>query len=718
MYQLCWNPSSKIAEVLELPSPSLAPGQVLVRNAFSVISAGTEKSNTELSLSHPIRLMRSRPDLVLKVRRMARAQGLWRTWEAVKNRVGGLQAVGYSCAGWVEAVGDQDAPFQVGDAVSCMGAGYAVHASEVVVPYNLCASVPAECDMATAALGALGAIALQGIRLARAAVGERVLVIGLGLIGQLTVRLALAAGCQVAVIDPDAYRTALAAAQGATPAWSPAQAPPQGDFDAVLITAAAATAEPLALAGRLARPRGRVVAVGLFPLELPRDLFYQKELEFVVSRSTGPGRYDPNYEELGLDYPAQYVRWTQNRNLSCFLELASRGKLGGQNLITHRFPIAEGAQAYAQLAAPKPQQLGLLLEYPAAEAAPSRSRVAIATAAAPPRANLQLACIGAGQFARAVLLPALAKLPVGKSVICTRRPLEGRSAGTRFGFAAQVSDPEAVFLDSDVQAVVIATRHDSHGPLVLRGLQSGKAVFVEKPLAIRPSEVAQIAQVMAAAPRARLMVGFNRRFAPLSPAVRRHFAGLEEHLTIHYRVNAGYLPPTDWTQILEIGGGRVVGEVCHFVDWIAYLTNSQPATVQATSNRHTACGDDLAITMVMQNGAVGTITYVASGSPAMPKERIEAFAAGKSAIVEDWRTAQLASGGRIRSLRRPGKGHEEEIATWVEAVKSGAPMPIDAASLITTTTATFAVAESLRQGAAVAVKLPSNAADLAAVCPA
>ncbi|HXR98593.1 MAG TPA: bi-domain-containing oxidoreductase [Terriglobales bacterium] len=695
MLQLCWNSSDRKAEVLELPNIGVEPGFVRVRNAFSVISAGTEKSNTELSLAHPLKLMRSRPDLVDKVKRMARSQGLRRTWEAVQNRVGGLQPVGYSCAGVVEAVGDPSCPFAVGDAVACAGANYAVHAEQVLVPYNLCALVPAGCEMEAAALGTLGAIALQGFRLSRAVVGERVLVIGLGLIGQLSARIALAAGCTVAGLDPDQFRGGLLAAQGPVTIWTPLSAPQEADFDAVLVTAAAPNADPVVVAGRLARSRGRVVAVGLFPLELPREVYYHKELEFVVSRSTGPGRYDPNYEELGHDYPAEYVRWTEQRNIGAYLDLVAKRLVRVDDLITHRFAIQEGARAYTQMLAPAPNQLGLLLSYPNAST--------LTPVSVPPKLlhheahDLpRIGMIGAGKFARAVLLPALAKVAAERAAICTRRPLEAHAAASKFGFARVVADSDEIVRDANLQAILIASRHDSHADLTCRSLQAGKAVFVEKPLAISAEELARVESCLSV-PQARLMVGFNRRFAPLSLAVRRHFEGNEDRLVIHYRVNAGFIPAEDWIQSPTLGGGRIVGEACHFVDWISFVTNSLPASVYAASNRRSACQDEVALTLTMENGAVGVITYVASGSTSMSKERIEVFGAGKSAIVEDWQWAELASGSRKKKIRKPGKGHVEEIQSWVAALRAGSAMPIAPESLLRTTAATLAVRQSLTE---------------------
>src|SRR6185437_5428327 len=458
-------------------------------------------------------------------------------------------------------------------------------------------------------------------------------------------------------------------------------APQSGNFDVVLVAAAAQDATPLALAARLARSRARIVALGLFPLELARDVFFSKELNFVVSRSGGPGRYDPEYEELGLDYPLEYVRWTEQRNLEAFLDLVDTGRLPLQDLITHRFPIEAGAAAYQQLLAPQARQLGLLIEYPSsASAGPASQRVRLVEARTSPHPAPAMALIGAGRFARSVLIPALANVPLRRAMICSRRPLPARGAAERFGFEETVSDSELVFQDPDIAAVIIATRHDSHADLVLRALRAGKAVFVEKPLVLTWDELSSVTRAVLAQPTP-LMVGYNRRFAPLSLAVRDHFAGNESGLLIQYRVNAGRLPAGDWTQISDIGGGRIIGEACHFVDWISFATQSLPDTVSAVANRNSSTGDEVVLILSMENGAIGVILYTASGSTAVSKERVECFSAGKTAIIEDWSRAELADGGRRRRVKRPGKGHAQELSAWAAALCAGQAMPISVASL-------------------------------------
>ncbi len=745
MLQLCWNPLHSTAELLDLPLPEPGEGQLAIANAFSVISSGTERSGTQLSLSSPRALWRARPDLRQRLRQIIGREGVLRAAVMVRDRLGALQPVGYSCAGIVQDIGSAPAPFAIGDRVACSGAGYAVHAERVLVPFNLCARVPEGCDLEAAAFAGVGAIALHAFRLSKADLGGRVLVIGLGLLGQIAARLALAAGCDVAGIDPLPERIERLRPFGLRQGWSPDCAPPDGDFDCAILAAAAPTAAPLETAARLLRERGRMVALGLFPLALARDLFYRKEIEFIVSRSTGPGRYDPHYEELGLDYPAGYVRWTQQRNLESFLALIAAGKISLADMITHRFPIADGVAAYRQLRQPAPDQLALVLQYPAAQ--PDAAQTAISTSVSPKLsagslrtapANVKpnsapstasapacasrgsaprIAVIGAGSFCRGVLLPALQKLGARPAAICSRRPLQAQDAARRFRIGQVSAEPRALIESPDFDAIVIATRHDTHAELAALALDAGKLVFLEKPLALTRRELDHVAQAMSRHP-GRMLVGYNRRFAPLAVRARSHFRGHEPGLMMTYRINAGSIPANHWTQTPEIGGGRLVGEACHFIDWLAFLSGSLPCEVFAAANRHTPTADDVAITLLMENGAVGTVLYTAAGGPSLPKEHIEVFAGGRTLVIDDWRVGYFGAGARRRKSKLAGKGHHEEMEAFLAALRGKTPMPIEDAALLRGAEATFAAQLSITRQAPVRLPLPAAESGVESAQPA
>ncbi|HSW29036.1 MAG TPA: bi-domain-containing oxidoreductase [Longimicrobiales bacterium] len=721
MKQLLQSPSAGAATVTDVPAPAVQPGCVLVRNAASLVSAGTERTAVEFAKKSLLAKARSRPDLVRKVLDKARTDGPVPALQAALTRLDQPLALGYSCAGVVLEVGDGVEGVRPGDRVACAGAGYACHAEVVCVPRNLVALVPDAVALEHAAFATVGAIGLHGVRLAEVALGDRVAVVGLGLIGLLTVQMLRAAGARVLGVDLDPVRVKLALDLGADAAVVPAGAGEAAlalsggvGVDAVLITAGTSSNEPVELAGRIARDRGRVVVVGAVGMELPRPPFFEKELSFRVSRSYGPGRYDPVYEEGGVDYPIGYVRWTENRNLQAFLEMVASGAVRVEPLITHRIPIEEGARAYGLLTSAAAAPLGVVLTYGSAEAAasagaPSRRVEVVAPSAGAGRASGPgVGVLGAGNFATATLLPAIQKAGGFRLTgIASAQGPSARHAAGKFGFAFAASAEEEILSDPGTDLVAILTRHDLHARQIVAALAAGKHVFCEKPPCLGEEELAGIVQALAAAGGlggARLLaLGYNRRFAPMMRRVREHMAGAGEPLMVQVRVNAGPIPAGHWIHDPAVGGGRIVGELCHFVDLAAYLTGAVPVGVHARGvpDRGRYHEDNVALTLSMSDGSVVTIAYVASGDRALGKERYELFGGGRSAVVDDFRSLRLLGGGRERTERArlaQDKGHRGEWEAIHRVLTRGGAPPIEPVSWVATSLATFAAVRSLRSG--------------------
>jgi len=709
--------------VVEVPPPALRPGGVLVRTAFSLISAGTERAKLELAQRSLAGKAMARPEQARQVWEAVWRQGPLATWRKVSNRLEALEPLGYSCSGVVLARGEGAEDLQPGDRVACAGAGYANHAEIVFVPRNLCVKVPGAeggmpgVSLEEAAFATVGAIAMQGVRQAEARVGELIGVVGLGLIGLLTVGILKAAGCRVLGLDPDPARRRVARELGAEAAEAP-DAPAALELagarfglpgcDAVILTAATASDGPVRLAGRLCRDRGRVVVVGNVGMDLPRGLYYEKELELRLSRSYGPGRYDPDYEEKGRDYPIGYVRWTERRNMEAFLALIAEGRLELRRLITHRFEIGQAEQAYRLISSGEPH-LGVLLEYPRrAEAGQAR---VIAVAPRRPRApaageRVAIGLIGAGHFAQDVLIPALkASGRARLRAVATASGLTARSVAERFGFERAAAGAEPILEDPEIQAVVIATRHDAHARLAIEALRAGKHVFLEKPPATNAEQLEELAAACRAQAGARLlMVGFNRRFAPAVKAVGEFLAASAEPRAMHYRVNAGYLPAGHWLHDPESGGGRIVGEGCHFVDLLMVLAGGPPVEVfaRALPDLGRYRQDNVAALVAFADGSLGSLHYLANGDRGAGKEFLEISSGGATAAIEDFRRTTLRRGGRVRRLgswwRGPDKGHRAEIEAFLQAVLQGGPSPIALEEMLCSMRATLAVRESLRLG--------------------
>ncbi|HYM13458.1 MAG TPA: bi-domain-containing oxidoreductase [Bryobacterales bacterium] len=702
MLQLVQNRKSGAVELIEVPAPACGPRSVLVQTLASAVSAGTERHMMKLGRQSMLRTAWERPDRVSRAVTKYQREGLAATVRAVREKTGQTLALGYSSCGRVVETGAEVDDIRPGDLVACAGQDYASHAEIVAVPRTLVARVPGGVAPEHAAFAALGAIAIQGVRLARVEIGETAAVIGLGLLGQLTVQLLLAAGCRVAAIDLDRARVDLARQAGATIALTNAELPalnpasiagtPHG-ADAVLITADSSSSAPVELAAQLAREKGRVVAVGLVKTDLPRHEFFLKELEFVVSRSTGPGRYDPSFEADGRDYPYPYVRWTQTRNLEAFLDLLARGRITLAHLISHRYPFAEAPAAYDLLLSDAPR-MGIVFEYP--QSAPAAARQAPVAPHPPARSEaLSIGVLGAGSFARGILLPALAEHPeLRRAALACASGIHAREAAQKFGFATAATSPSELLAQPDLDAVFVATPHSTHAALVSAALEAGKHVFVEKPLCVTAEQLGSITEIYARAGRL-LMAGFNRRFSPFALQARELLAARSAPLTFDYRVNAGPLPPGHWLSRPE-EGGRIIGEVCHFVDLVSFLSGSLPARVLATGEPD----GDVHLHLTLDDGSSGVIRYLTSNRARLSKERLEISAGDLVIEVDDFLSATVHQHGRRRTWKWPrqDKGHRAEIAAFLKAVREGGPAPIDFESLARVTRATFAAGRSLRTG--------------------
>jgi polar amino acid transport system substrate-binding protein len=715
MKQVLQHVRSRRLELADVPEPACKSGGILVRNAVSLISAGTEKMVIDFAGKSMLGKARERPDLVRQVLDKVKKDGVMPTVQTVLSRLDQPIALGYSCAGVVEAAGRDAGEFAVGDRVACAGMGYASHAEAIFVPRNLSVPIPEGVSFEDASYVTLGAIALQGVRIADVKLGERVAVIGLGLLGQLSVQILKAAGCRVIGIDLDPAKTALALELGADACVlrSDDVAAALDAFtgghgaDAVVVAAAADSNDPIELAGEIARDRAVVSMVGAVRMDIPRKVYYEKELQLRLSRSYGPGRYDPEYEEGGRDYPIGYVRWTERRNMEEFLRLVATGQVTPSRLTTHRFTIERAEDAYAIVTGEDRQPfLGVLLSYPET-AQPAGARRMLELRARPRKeGKAGIGFIGAGNFARAVLLPRFARAADAAMVgVATATGANARTTGDKFGFGYCTTDTGRLLADDSVDAVVIATRHDSHARFAADALRAGKAVFVEKPLAIDEAGLSEVLEAQAES-GGLLTVGFNRRFSPLAKEMRDGFASAGP-LAITYRVNAGYIPPESWIHAPDQGGGRIIGEVCHFVDLVQYLTGDDPVEVFAHSvgGAEGALHDTVAITLRFRGGSVAGIQYYSTGDKSYAKERVEVFGGGRIAVLDDFRLLTLSQGGRRRTVKRlaQDKGFDQEVAAFLSAVRGGGEPPIPLRSLVATTRATFAIEESLRSGLPVSV---------------
>jgi predicted dehydrogenase len=710
-------------QVDEVPPPALLPDGILVRVNRSLISLGTERAIIALANKSPLGKAQDRPDLARKVLNKAKQEGFMSTYKVVKNLMSSPIPLGYSCAGEVIGVGQNVTEFRSGDKVACAGLNYANHAEINYVPRNLAVKMPGDLSFEAASFVTVGAIAMQGHRLANIQLGDRVVVMGLGLVGQINAQLARCAGATVLVTDPDPGKVKLAAELGAhimvsNPAELASTVSEITDgygADVVLICAATKSNDPIRQAAELSRLKGRVVAVGDVGMNIERRGYFEKEIDLVLSRSYGPGRYDPSYEERGIDYPLPYVRWTEGRNMLSFLELVARGDVRVDPMITHSFTIEEAEQAYKIVTGEnKEPAVAILLEYRHESPQPARVQLIDNKRKSVSSDRVSLGVIGAGQFAKGILLPAFAAQGSARFAgFCTSSGLTSKHIASHYDADFCTSNPDDIIGDERVDAVVIATRHDQHASLALKALQAGKAVFVEKPLAITMESLLELVDAVGEQNSPRLMVGYNRRFAPLAVQCREFFRPVQDGIFASYRVNAGHFPPDSWVYDPVVGGGRILGEVCHFVDFLCYMTDSLPQSINATelqqAGERAVARDNVSITLQMKNGSVGTIHYLANGDTSVSKEYVEVFGGRRTAVLDNYRTLLMHQNNKKRKKRlfNQAKGFQQEVDAFIMALKTGGPMPIDWESLLAVTQTTFLVHRSLDTNGTVNYEPPS-----------
>ncbi|MEU9192556.1 bi-domain-containing oxidoreductase [Streptomyces hundungensis] len=720
MKQVVQNYKTGELAVLDVPVPGCKAGGVLVRSAYSLISTGTELMKVSEAGMSMLGKARSRPDQVAKVMQSVATNGVPATYRKVMGKLDSYTPLGYSLCGVVEQVGAGIDEVKVGDLVACAGNEHALHAELNWVPKNLFTPVPDGLAPRHAAFATVGSIALQGVRRGESHLGDVALVIGLGLIGQLVVQLLTASGVRVVGADPDPERCELAVRTGAVACGDPASTTVEAavaeltgghGVDQVYLAAGGASNQPVELAARLCRDRGRVVDIGKCRLDLPWNAYYEKELDVRFSRSYGPGRYDPEYELDGRDYPIGYVRWTERRNLACFLDLMARGRVDVEPLVSHTADFEDAVTTYRRLKDGDLKAVAVLFRYPAqapeagapTAAVPSVRRGAgVPTRPRAAAGPVRLAFVGAGNYATSMLLPHLAgRDGVELSTVVTTTALSAANAQRKFGFAAATTDLDAVLGDPAIDAVFVVTRHSSHAELTRKALLAGKAVFVEKPLALTEEELTEVLAAVEESGNDRLQVGFNRRFAPLLREAKQRFGPRTGPASLRYLVNAGRLNQGSWYLQQGAEGTRFAGEGGHFIDTASWLLGSDPVSVYALA---TAGGDDLQVVLRYPDESTATLSYVTTGAPNFPKETLDLIADGKVLRLDDFVRASVYADKRWVSSRLPkarDKGQSAELAAFVRAVRAGGPMPVPLESLVATTAATLAVRTGLVCGAPV-----------------
>ncbi|MET8685013.1 bi-domain-containing oxidoreductase [Streptomyces sp. NPDC004732] len=729
MKQVVQNYKSGELALLDVPVPGCKPDGVLVRSAYSLISTGTELMKVSEAGMSMVGKARSRPDQVAKVMQSVATNGVPATYRKVMGKLDSYTPLGYSLCGVVEQVGAGIDDVKVGDLVACAGNEHALHAELNWVPKNLYTPVPEGLAPRHAAFGTVGSIAMQGVRQGEPQLGEVALVIGLGLIGQLVVQLLTAAGVRVVGADPDPARCELAARLGAAACGDPASAAVEAavveltaghGVDQVYLAAGGGSNQPVELAAHLSRDRGRVVDIGKCRLDLPWNAYYEKELDVRFSRSYGPGRYDPAYELEGRDYPIGYVRWTERRNLACFLDLVARGSVDVEPLISHIADFDDAVATYQRLKDGDLKAVAVLFRYPehtqeaqeAAAPAVAVPAVKLRSSSVPASARalkspVRLAFVGAGNYATSMLLPHLTERDgVKLATVVTTTALSAANAKRKFGFDEATTDLDAVLGDKSIDAVFVVTRHSSHAELTKKALHAGKAVFVEKPLALGEDELAGVLEAVEESGNDRLQVGFNRRFAPLLQEARKRFGARTGPASVRYLINAGRLQHGSWYLQQGSEGTRFAGEGGHFIDTVSWLLGADPISVYALA---TPGNEDLQVVLSYPGGSTATISYVTSGPASLPKETLDLVADGKALRLDDFVRASVfldGTAGRKRwvSSRLPkarDKGQEAELAAFIRAVRTGGPMPVPLESLVATTAATLAVQAGLAAGAPV-----------------
>ncbi len=694
MKQILQSLKTGATEVAELPVPAVKRGQLLIQTSQTLVSAGTERMMVEFGKAGWLEKARQQPDKVRMVLDKIKTDGLMPTLEAVFNKLDQPLPLGYCNVGRVAQLGGGVSGFEIGDRVISNGK----HAEVVSVPLNLCAKVPDGVPDEEASFTVLGAIALQGIRLVQPTLGETVVVTGLGLIGLMTVQLLHAHGCRVIGLDFDAERLAMARTFGAEVVdLSAGQDPVEATLrfsrsrgaDAVIVTAATKSSEPMHQAALMCRKRGRIVLVGVTGLELSRADFFEKELTFQVSCSYGPGRYDANYEEKGNDYPVGFVRWTEQRNFEAVLDMMADGRLDVKPLISHRFAIQDAEQAYA-LVGGAGKSLGILLLYPGLPIAQAARTVAVpakqASTASAGACGVSL--IGSGSYATAVLLPAFKQAGARLRSVASSAGVSGLHAARKFGFEETTTDTDRLFADPETGAIIITTRHDSHAQFVLQAICAGKHVFVEKPLCLTLDELSRIEAALVSrrvggGSMPILMVGFNRRFAPQVQRIKQLLAGTSGPKSFVMTVNAGAIPAQHWTQDTAVGGGRLIGEACHFIDLLRFLADS-PIAQWERMDMDSPTADTVTLQLRFDDGSIGTVHYFANGSKAFPKERLEVFTSGRVLQLDNFRklTGFGWSGFKKMNLWRQDKGQKACARQFMEALSEGGEPPIPLAQVL------------------------------------
>ena len=719
MKQLVQKLGDGSMEVLDLAFPDVGPGQVLVQNHFSLVSAGTEGGTVKAARKSLLGKAKERPEQAKQVVESLKEKGLIQTYRAVSKKLDSYSSLGYSSAGVVLEVGENVRSISAGDYVACAGMGYASHAEVIAVPENLCVKLSPEADLADAAYNTLGAIAMQGVRQADLRLGESCVVIGLGLLGQLTCLLLKAGGLKVFGLDIDNRAVEMAGENCADLAMNISdptlaekiyRATNGINADAVIITAATDSTEPINLAGKLLRKKGTVVVVGGVPTGFQREPdWYRKELSLKMSCSYGPGRYDLNYEEKGFDYPPGYVRWTENRNMQAFQELIQSDAIGLDYLTTHRYSIDEAPKAYDLILKQNEHYLGIIIEYDV-EASHGRKRVLVRDL---PEKGLTtskgIGFIGAGSYAMSYLLP---NLPLSDGAmltgVFTSSSTSSRSVAEKFGFAYTAASAQDVIEDIETATVFIATRHDSHARYAQQTLKAGKNVFVEKPLSLNFDELNKVVEAWKEH-QPHLMVGFNRRFSPLVARVKEELGS--GPMSMLYRVNAGPIPSDTWIQDIETGGGRIIGEACHFIDLMIFINGSLPKKVYASALPDPSdLQDTVTINLTFENGSIGSICYFSNGPKSLAKEYIEVYRDGIVARVTDFKSLEILGGSKPtrKNLINQDKGQKEMVKTFLAAVQKGSESPIPLSELLASTVATFEVLNSLRSGNAVSIVMPGE----------
>lgn len=711
MKQLIQNFKTGDLYIDSVPVPSVSDGFVLIENKFSLISSGTERGTVKVAQASLLGKARQRPDLVAQVIQNIRKEGIVATLKKVQTKLDSLKALGYSSAGVVLVSLDKTGLYQPGDRVACAGQDYASHAEIVTVPQNLIARIPDNVSFEEAAFTTLGAIALQGIRQAEPRLGETVCVIGLGLLGQITCQLLRANGCKVFGIDLSdrlvklavEYSADLAIKRNHEDLLELCSSFTNGyGFDSVIITAAAPTNDPIELSAEITRKKGKVILVGSVKMDIPRDPhFYRKELDLRMSCSYGPGRYDTIYEEDGHDYPHAYVRWTEQRNMEAFLALIGKGLINLKPLITHQFDIDEADKAFDIVLGKQPEpHIGILLHYPE-NTEKTKTRIQVNERDRVKSAVVTAGFIGAGSFAQNYLVPNAKAKGAELHTVTNARGITSKNVAEKFGFKFSSTNPDDIINSAEINTVFIATPHNLHANLVTAALNAGKNVFVEKPLSIDYAGLKEI-DLARIKSRGVLMVGFNRRFSTAAKEIRKRVELLNEPLVMNFRVNAGIIPRDHWIQKADVGGGRIIGEMCHFFDLMEFLSGSHPVKVSAesiiTGNNKFLNHDNVIINIKFGNGSVGTLTYVSNGDTTLPKEKLEVFCGGVACIINDFKNLTVHAHGKETKVECNGKGHKEGVDAFINSIHKGTEDPIPYHSIVRTTLLSFKVIESLNTG--------------------